>query len=71
MPWIKRHREIGTATLSISGIDRRILAFSKMCAHRRDQVPTGGKPYNAYLMRINVPLSGIEACQADRALRIL
>ena len=68
MPGIEGDREIGTATFLVGGIDHAIDAPLEVRAHRRHHVSARGKAEDSDFVRIDVPLRGVKANEADGSL---
>jgi hypothetical protein len=70
MSGINRYCKVWAAAFFVGGINGGVETLLKMDAHRCDQVSACGKPKDANLMRIDVPLRSVKANQTKRSLRI-
>ncbi len=68
---IDDHREVGTATELIGGVDGVVKALIEVGAEGGSQVSSGREAKHADAMRIDMPLGGVGADDSERALGIL
>jgi len=71
VPRIQRDSEIRTAAFLVRRIDRLVRTLREMRADVRDQVAASGKSEHADLVRVDMPLGGVQAQQSDCSLRVL
>src|SRR6185369_2651363 len=71
MARINCNSKIWTAAFLVSRIARRVQTSLECRADLRHEVSTGRKPKHANLVRIDVPLRGMQSHQTHRPLRIL
>jgi hypothetical protein len=69
--WIKDDGEIGTAALLVRSVDCIVESLLVVRAEGGGEMCSGREAENADPMRINVPLRGVLADKAERALGIL
>ena len=70
MAWIKSHRKIRAATYFVGRVGSWVQTLCKMSTDRCYQMSACRKPEHSNLVRIDMPLRGVEADQPHCPLRI-